>query len=91
MVWCGISQNQGFAALADALGRHVGRAAASIMRAPLAWPTAMNWPLLSARRDLGGHHGSAARFMLTVLSGIADYADTVVMRSPTSDAERAVA
>jgi DNA invertase Pin-like site-specific DNA recombinase len=34
---------------------------------------------------------SARRLMVTVLSGIADYADTVVMRSPTSDAERAVA
>jgi hypothetical protein len=29
--------------------------------------------------------------MLTVLGGIADYADTAVMRSPTADAERAVA
>src|SRR5262249_21677194 len=34
---------------------------------------------------------SAGRLMLTVLSGIADYANTAVMRSPTSDAERAVA
>ena len=34
---------------------------------------------------------SAGRLMLTVLSGIADYADTAVMRSPISDAERAVA
>ena len=31
------------------------------------------------------------KLMLTVLGGIADYADTAVMRSPTSDAERAVA
>jgi DNA invertase Pin-like site-specific DNA recombinase len=31
------------------------------------------------------------RLMLTVLGGIADYADTAIMRSPTSDAERAVA
>jgi len=34
MVWCGISESPGFAALADALERHVGQAAASIMRAP---------------------------------------------------------
>src|SRR5215831_18291282 len=31
------------------------------------------------------------KLMLTVLGGIADYANTAVMRSPTSDAERAVA
>ena len=33
----------------------------------------------------------AGRLMITVIGGIADYADTAVMRSPTSDAERAVA
>jgi SAM-dependent methyltransferase len=34
MVWRGISESPGFAALAEALERHVGQAAAAIMRAP---------------------------------------------------------
>jgi ubiquinone/menaquinone biosynthesis C-methylase UbiE len=34
MVWRGIHESLGFAALADALQRHVGQAAAAIMRAP---------------------------------------------------------
>jgi ubiquinone/menaquinone biosynthesis C-methylase UbiE len=34
MVWRGIDQSPGFAVLADALERHVGQAAAAIMRAP---------------------------------------------------------
>lgn len=34
MVWCGIHESPGFAVLADALERHVGQAAAAIMRAP---------------------------------------------------------
>jgi ubiquinone/menaquinone biosynthesis C-methylase UbiE len=34
MVWCGIHESPGFAVLADALQRHVGQAAAAIMRAP---------------------------------------------------------
>jgi len=34
MVWRGIQESPGFAVLADALQRHVGQAAASIMRAP---------------------------------------------------------
>ena len=34
MVWCSIHQSPGFAFLADALERHVGPAAATIMRAP---------------------------------------------------------
>jgi ubiquinone/menaquinone biosynthesis C-methylase UbiE len=36
MVWCGISESPGFAVLAEALERHVGQAAARIMRAPFA-------------------------------------------------------
>jgi len=34
MVWRGIDESPGFAVLADALERHVGEAAAAIMRAP---------------------------------------------------------
>lgn len=34
MVWCGLDESPGFAVLADMLGRHVGPAAAAIMRAP---------------------------------------------------------
>jgi SAM-dependent methyltransferase len=34
MVWRGIHESPGFAVLADALQRHVGQAAAAIMRAP---------------------------------------------------------
>lgn len=34
MVWRGIGESPGFAALADSLERHVGQAAATIMRAP---------------------------------------------------------
>jgi len=34
MVWRGIDESPGFAVLADALQRHVGQAAAAIMRAP---------------------------------------------------------
>jgi hypothetical protein len=34
MVWRGMHESPGFAALAEALERHVGQAAASIMRAP---------------------------------------------------------
>jgi SAM-dependent methyltransferase len=34
MVWCGIGESPGFAVLAEALERHVGQAAAAIVRAP---------------------------------------------------------
>jgi hypothetical protein len=34
MVWRGIDESPGFAVLAEALARHVGQAAAAIMRAP---------------------------------------------------------
>jgi ubiquinone/menaquinone biosynthesis C-methylase UbiE len=34
MVWCGIHESPGFAAMAEALQRHVGQAAADIMHAP---------------------------------------------------------
>jgi len=34
MVWCGIDESPGFAVLAEALERHIGQAAATIMRAP---------------------------------------------------------
>ena len=36
MVWCGIRESPGFAVLAEALERHVGQAAAAIVRAPFA-------------------------------------------------------
>ncbi len=36
MVWCGIQDSPGFAVLAEALERHVSKAAAIIMRAPFA-------------------------------------------------------
>lgn len=36
MVWRGINESPGFAVLADSLARHVGDAAAAIMRAPFA-------------------------------------------------------
>src|SRR4029450_3806767 len=36
MVWRGMHESPGFAALAEALDRHVGQAAATIMRAPFA-------------------------------------------------------
>ena len=44
--------------------------------------------LADAWADTTTPHG---RLMLTLLGGLADYADTAVMRSPTSDAEQAVA
>ena len=36
MVWRGIDDSPGFAALAEALDRHIGQVAATIMRAPFA-------------------------------------------------------
>jgi ubiquinone/menaquinone biosynthesis C-methylase UbiE len=40
MVWRGMNESPGFAVLAEALERHVGQAAASIMRAPFGLPNA---------------------------------------------------
>ena len=40
MVWCAIDESPGFAVLAEALERHIGQAAAAIMRAPFGLPDA---------------------------------------------------
>jgi SAM-dependent methyltransferase len=45
MVWQGIHESPGYAALAEALDRHVGQAAAAIMLAPFGLSNATNWRL----------------------------------------------
>jgi ubiquinone/menaquinone biosynthesis C-methylase UbiE len=54
MVWRGIDESPGFAALADALERHVGRAAAAVMRAPFGLPDANE--LTALVHGAGFHH-----------------------------------
>ena len=51
MVWRGINESPGFAVLAEALERHVGQAAAAIMRAPFGLPSADE--LAALVRDAG--------------------------------------
>ena len=51
MVWRSINESPGFAVLAEALQRHVGQAAASIMRAPFGLPNSEE--LASLVRDAG--------------------------------------
>ena len=50
MVWCCLDESPGFAVLAEMLERHVGRAAAAIMRAPFG---------LSSFHELAGLVGDA--------------------------------
>jgi hypothetical protein len=79
MVWRGIHESPGFAVLAEALERHVGQAAATIMRAPFGLSNADE---LEAFVRAAGFHGvaiqqrsgmvrfpSVERFVLSYVAG----------------------
>jgi ubiquinone/menaquinone biosynthesis C-methylase UbiE len=59
MVWRSINESPGFAVLAEALQRHVGQAAASIMRAPFGFSNSEELASLACRSSGGKYHARA--------------------------------
>jgi ubiquinone/menaquinone biosynthesis C-methylase UbiE len=79
MVWRGIQESPGFAALAEALERHIGQAAATIMRAPFGLSDAGELESLVStagfqdvaveQRNGTVHFPSIERFVLSYVAG----------------------
>lgn len=79
MVWCGIEQSPGFEILAKILERHIGSAAATIMRAPFGLAdadelsrlvAAASFQGITVQRRIGAiEFPSAERFLLSYVAG----------------------